>query len=171
MILLSAIAMFFNLLIILLKFRRRMYVNATVDTILLGIVIMLTSGSVTGTQEGMIASALLSFYLILSPLPESEPEWFKSKAKKEEELRKKQELLNKIQKLRDERVIKKQKENKMKYEVLVEKTTYVKYVVESGVELEGKKSFDEIRDDVVVLSEQEFDDVHETIVNINRKES
>ena len=70
MILTAAIAMAFNLLIILIKIKRGLVVNATIDTVLLIFVIIITAGSVTGTQEGMIASAILSIYLMISPFPE-----------------------------------------------------------------------------------------------------
>ena len=66
-IILAAIATFINFAIIIWKFGAERYTDATLDlTIFIGIC-FLFSGTITGLQIGMIASMLVSFYLLASP--------------------------------------------------------------------------------------------------------
>lgn len=67
MIVIAGIAMAFNFLIILWKFRKNRTLDAIVDAgIFLAIAIM-SSGTVAGLQIGMIASFIVSLYLLMKP--------------------------------------------------------------------------------------------------------
>ena len=70
LVILSGIAMAFNILIILHKIRNLMIMNALVDIVTLGLIIFLTAGTYSGMVTGMIASVFISAYLWFFPLRE-----------------------------------------------------------------------------------------------------
>jgi hypothetical protein len=63
----AAIATAFNFLIILWKFNHKRWSDASLDLIILATIAILFSGTVTGLQIGMIASMLVSLYLLANP--------------------------------------------------------------------------------------------------------
>lgn len=67
LLLAGAIATAFNFLIILYKFQRQKYLHAALDLCLFVVIAVLFSGTITGLQIGMIASMLVSLYLLISP--------------------------------------------------------------------------------------------------------
>lgn len=67
MIIIAAIATFFNFAIILWKIRNQRWLDASIDGTILFIICILTAGSVAGMQMGMIASMLMSVYLLIFP--------------------------------------------------------------------------------------------------------
>ncbi len=70
MLIISGVFMAFNLLIILHKLRKFMILNALVDLLFLGIIVVLTAGTYSGLATGMIASTIVSGYLWFYPLRE-----------------------------------------------------------------------------------------------------
>lgn len=62
---------FFNIAIIKWKYDRGQKKNAFLDATLLGGVMFVFSGSLGALQIGTVASALVSLYLIASPLKEA----------------------------------------------------------------------------------------------------
>lgn len=66
--LIIGIAVFFNIAIIKWKFDRKQTANAILDGSLLIIVAVVFSGSYGALVVGTIASALVSLYLLISPL-------------------------------------------------------------------------------------------------------
>ena len=69
----GGIAMAFNLLIIIIKFRKKRFLNAIVDFILMSTILVISGNTITGVQIGMIASAIVSLYLLFFPF--EEPDW------------------------------------------------------------------------------------------------
>ena len=67
MLLLVAIAVSFNLLVILWKFSNGRTMDATLDTGLLILVGSVFSGSFNALVVGTIASAIVSLYLLINP--------------------------------------------------------------------------------------------------------
>lgn len=66
--LIIGIAVFFNIAIIKWKFDRKQSANAILDASLLVLVGIVFSGSYGALVVGTIASALVSLYLLISPL-------------------------------------------------------------------------------------------------------
>lgn len=64
---LIGITVFFNIAIIMWKFERNRYADASLDTALLVLVALLFSGSYGALVVGTVASALVSLYLLVSP--------------------------------------------------------------------------------------------------------
>ena len=60
-------AVFFNIAVILWKFERARYADATLDAALLIAVAFVFSGSYGALVVGTVASALVSIYLLISP--------------------------------------------------------------------------------------------------------
>lgn len=58
----------FNILVILSKYRRNKYVNATVDLLLMIAIGAIFNGSTQALCIGMIASCIISLYLAVNPL-------------------------------------------------------------------------------------------------------
>lgn len=65
---LIGIAVAFNLLIVIWKFKRGRTVDATLDTTLLVLVTTVFSGSYGALVVGTVASALVSVYLLVAPI-------------------------------------------------------------------------------------------------------
>lgn len=70
---LIGVTVFFNIAIILWKFEKHRYADATLDATLLVLVALIFSGSYGALIVGTVASALVSIYLLISP-PQL-PEW------------------------------------------------------------------------------------------------
>ena len=66
-LILVAIATFFNFIVLRFKFEHNRTDDAFLDAIVLIVIIYFTSGSVTGLIIGMIASALFSLYGLWKP--------------------------------------------------------------------------------------------------------
>ncbi len=66
-ILIVAIATFINLVVIYVKIQMKKYEHAIVDAGLFMLIVYLFNGSVAGMQVGMIASALMSIFLLIFP--------------------------------------------------------------------------------------------------------
>ena len=62
------IATSLNILSIVIKFRKRRILNGLLDLILFLVVVFICSGSLGALQIGMIASAIISAYLLLCPI-------------------------------------------------------------------------------------------------------
>ena len=60
-------AVFFNIAVILWKYERARYTDATLDTFLLVLVAFVFSGSYGALVVGTVASALVSIYLLIFP--------------------------------------------------------------------------------------------------------
>lgn len=63
----AAVATAFNFLIIIYKLQKRRFFHASVDFICFAAIAILFSSTITGLQIGMIASLLISLYLLLFP--------------------------------------------------------------------------------------------------------
>lgn len=63
-----AIAIGFNCIVLISKFRRNRYFDATLDTLILIAVSILFSGSITGLAAGTFGSMLVSIYLWFKPV-------------------------------------------------------------------------------------------------------
>ena len=74
--LIGGIATAFNFLIIIHKIRKRFILNALIDIIAFVLIVYLTSSTLTGMIIGMIASMLISIYLIFNPV--EEPKGFRN---------------------------------------------------------------------------------------------
>jgi len=70
LIIAAGVATAFNVAIIKYKFDRGQSFNALLDSILLGLVMWIFHGSFSALAVGTIASAIISVYLIFSPLDE-----------------------------------------------------------------------------------------------------
>lgn len=70
---LSGIAVSFNVLIVLYKYQHRGALDAGVDAVLLALVMWLFKGSTDLLIIGTIASAIISIYLLFKPI---DPELF-----------------------------------------------------------------------------------------------
>lgn len=70
---LIGVTVFFNIAIILWKFEKHRYADATLDATLLVLVALIFSGSYGALVVGTVASALVSIYLLISP-PQL-PDW------------------------------------------------------------------------------------------------
>lgn len=68
LLLVMGICTFFNFVIIISKYRRKRYFDATLDMCLLGVICFLFSTGINALCIGMIASAGISMYLWFSPL-------------------------------------------------------------------------------------------------------
>jgi len=68
----AGIAMAFNILIILHKLRKHEIFNAMIDIGAFILIIFMTSGTISGVEIGMIASAIISYYLLKHPISEKE---------------------------------------------------------------------------------------------------
>lgn len=66
-LLLVGIAVAFNIIIIMIKFKKCRYEDAVLDSILLTIVAIVFGGSYSGLVVGTISSAIISIYLLISP--------------------------------------------------------------------------------------------------------
>jgi hypothetical protein len=66
-LLLAGVATAFNFLIILWKYGKERYVDATIDTGIFIAICILFSSTVTGLQIGMIASFIVSVALLIKP--------------------------------------------------------------------------------------------------------
>ena len=66
-VLVLGIATAFNFIIILWKFKAERTGDAVLDGAIMGIIAFLFSGTVTGMAIGMVASAIVSLYLLISP--------------------------------------------------------------------------------------------------------
>ena len=64
---LIGITVFFNIAIIMWKFEKHRYADASLDATLLVLVALLFSGSYGALVVGTVASALVSLYLLISP--------------------------------------------------------------------------------------------------------
>lgn len=64
---LIGITVFFNIAIILWKFEKHRYADASLDATLLVLVALIFSGSYGALVVGTVASALVSIYLLISP--------------------------------------------------------------------------------------------------------
>lgn len=64
---LIGVTVFFNIAIILWKFEKHRYADATLDATLLVLVALIFSGSYGALVVGTVASALVSIYLLISP--------------------------------------------------------------------------------------------------------
>ena len=67
LILIAAIATFFNFIVIYVKFQREQYLGGIIDLGMFVGVSILFIGTMQGMVIGMIASALMSIYLLFSP--------------------------------------------------------------------------------------------------------
>jgi hypothetical protein len=67
-VLISGLALAFNCIILIHKFRKQRYTDATLDLIILMIISIATAGTMTGLSIGMIGSMLVSFYLLWRPV-------------------------------------------------------------------------------------------------------
>ena len=70
-IIIIGVCAFFNMAVIKWKYDRGQKKNAVIDGILLATVMVVASGSLGALQIGTVASALVSFYLIISPFKEA----------------------------------------------------------------------------------------------------
>ena len=69
MYLIMGIALAFNIIVLLIKWRKlKRYLDTVVDAVLLAIVLILCHGSVTTMMMGVVASGIVSFYLLISPI-------------------------------------------------------------------------------------------------------
>lgn len=67
-LILMGICVFFNFVVIIRKFRKARYADASLDTALFVIVMFMFSGSYNALVVGTIASALVSVYLFFNPV-------------------------------------------------------------------------------------------------------
>jgi hypothetical protein len=67
-ILIMGIALAFNILIVLWKFQRNRVSDAIVDAGLLVLIAIVFSGSTASLMIGTVASAIISVYLLFSPI-------------------------------------------------------------------------------------------------------
>jgi len=74
--LIGGLATAFNFLIIIHKIRKKFIFNALIDIVAFVLIVYLTSSTLTGMVIGMIASMLISIYLIFNPV--EEPKGFKN---------------------------------------------------------------------------------------------
>jgi len=65
--LIAAIATAFNFLIILWKFSKKRHLDGGLDLLIFVVIAILFSGTITGLQIGMIASMIVSLYLLVKP--------------------------------------------------------------------------------------------------------
>lgn len=56
-----------NMIIIKIKFEKKRYEDATFDLFLMGVLVVLFSGSYAGMVVAMVASMFISLYLLASP--------------------------------------------------------------------------------------------------------
>ncbi len=61
------LALAFNILVIIWKIKHRGLLDGLMDALLLGVVMFLTSGTLTGLLIGTIASFVISGYLLIYP--------------------------------------------------------------------------------------------------------
>ena len=66
--LLMGLALAFNILVIIWKWKHRGFFDGTADAILLGLVMFIAGSSLTGMLVGTIASAVVSGYLLVDPI-------------------------------------------------------------------------------------------------------
>lgn len=64
LIIIASIATFFNFVVIMWKINRERYFNASLDAAIFVAICFLFQGTIQGLQIGMIASAMVSIYLI-----------------------------------------------------------------------------------------------------------
>ena len=74
--LIGGLATAFNFLIIIHKIRKKFIFNALIDIVAFVLIVYSTSSTLTGMVIGMIASMLISIYLIFNPV--EEPKGFKN---------------------------------------------------------------------------------------------
>lgn len=67
-LILIGLAVSFNFLVILKKYKNHRWFNATVDMLLLGVICIVFSGSFNALVVGTIGSAVISIYLWFSPI-------------------------------------------------------------------------------------------------------
>jgi len=63
----ASIATAFNFLIILWKFNKLRHIDAILDLSIFIVIAVLFQGTITGLQIGMIASMIVSLYLLVNP--------------------------------------------------------------------------------------------------------
>lgn len=66
-VLVAAIATAFNFLIILWKYSNKRVLDASLDLLIFAVIAILFKGTVTGLQIGMVASMIVSVYLLVKP--------------------------------------------------------------------------------------------------------
>jgi len=66
--LLMGLALAFNILVIIWKWKHRGFIEGTADAILLALVMYIAGSSLTGMLVGTIASAVVSGYLLVDPI-------------------------------------------------------------------------------------------------------
>ena len=66
--LIMGLALAFNILVIIWKWKHRGFVDGTADAVLLGLVMFIAGSSLTGMLVGTIASAVVSGYLLVDPI-------------------------------------------------------------------------------------------------------
>ena len=71
---LAGIATAFNFLIILWKYQKKRFTDATLDTVIFVTIAIMFSGTITGLQIGMIASFIVSVVLLIKR-PQIGTEW------------------------------------------------------------------------------------------------
>lgn len=65
--LVAAFATFFNFCIIIWKFKKERFLDSALDLSIFAIIAVLFAGTITGLQIGMVASMLVSLYLLAFP--------------------------------------------------------------------------------------------------------
>lgn len=68
MLFLIGIAVAFNFVIIIHKYRKNRYADATLDLFILGIICFLFNGTFSALATGTVASMFVSFYLLFKPV-------------------------------------------------------------------------------------------------------
>lgn len=67
LMIIAAICTAFNFLIVLYKFQTKRYLHALVDTACFVSIAFLFAGTISGLQIGMMASMIVSLYLLVRP--------------------------------------------------------------------------------------------------------
>lgn len=67
LVVIAGIATAFNFLIIIWKFSNHRHIDASLDLLIFIAIAILFQGTVTGLQIGMIASMIVSIYLLIKP--------------------------------------------------------------------------------------------------------
>lgn len=66
--LLMGLAVSFNFIILIHKYRKKRYIDATLDMCLFAVICFLFSGTYSALATGTVASMLISFYLLFKPV-------------------------------------------------------------------------------------------------------
>jgi hypothetical protein len=67
LVVIAGLATAFNFLIIIWKFSKERHLDASLDLLIFVAIALLFKGTVTGLQIGMIASMIVSIYLLIKP--------------------------------------------------------------------------------------------------------